>query len=153
MALPLTAPYFQPSFGLNLLKNYPFLLKLYHKIGAFTAHPLHPFSQGSDLFLAFSGYCPLHSCFRLQFLSILSPYCSVMHAALLSFFFYAFSVLSLNPLSIFSRLAPTIFFKLGTMKGDVNTYRVMKVPCRLMHLVTLFWALFRPEFAQKPTLS
>ena len=50
-----------------------------------------------------------------------------------------------STLSIFSRLAPTIFFKLGTMKGDINTYRMVKVPCRLMHWVTLFGPFLGPN--------
>ena len=50
-----------------------------------------------------------------------------------------------STLSIISRLAPTIFFKLGTMKGDINTYRMVKVPCRLMHWVTLFGPFLGPN--------
>ena len=50
-----------------------------------------------------------------------------------------------STLSIFSRLAPTIFFKLGTMKGDINTYQMLKVPCRLMHWVTLFGPFLGPN--------
>ena len=37
------------------------------------------------------------------------------------------------------------FFKLGTMKGDINTCRMVKVPCRLMHWVTLFGPFLGPN--------
>ena len=43
-----------------------------------------------------------------------------------------------STLSIFWRLAPTIFFKLGALEGDINTYRMVKVPCWLMHWLPLF---------------
>ena len=43
-----------------------------------------------------------------------------------------------STLSIFSKSAPTIFFKLCMMKGDINTYQMVKVPCRLMHWLPLF---------------
>ena len=47
-------------------------------------------------------------------------------------------VLSASPFS--SKLV-----KLGTMKGDINTYRMVKVPCRLMHWVTLFGPFLGPN--------
>ena len=31
------------------------------------------------------------------------------------------------------------------MKGDINTYRMVKVPCRLMHWVTLFGPFLGPN--------
>ena len=153
MALPLTAPYFQPSFRSNLLKNYPFLFKLYHKIGSFTAHPLHPFSQGSDLFLAFSGYCPLHSCFRLQFLSILSPYCSVMHAALLSFFFLCLFSIIIEPFVNFLKIGSYDFFQTWHIERGHQYLSSSEGPMSIDALGDPFWTLFRPKFAQRPTLG
>ena len=45
----------------------------------------------------------------------------------------------------FLKIGSYDFFKLGTMKGDINTYRMVKVPCRLMHRVTLFGPFLGPN--------
>merc|ERR1712243_270099 len=38
------------------------------------------------------------------------------------------------------------------MKGDINTYRMVRVPCRLMHWVTLFGPFLGPNFPKTDTL-